>query len=378
MGKEKVKCNPVSRWHISSKKVTDFSFSQDGKYLAVTSHDGWLRIFDYAQERHLMSFKSYYAAFLTVAWSTDGRFLLTGGQDDLVSIWSFDDQCLVARCRGHSSFVTSVAFDPWSTYFDQTYVFGSVGQDCNLLIWEFSVGALHRSRKSTVSAASAPSPGNPNTPAGQAAGTRSHPSMGPPRDGQPVIVPAPGRHEVPVLGPIGEMRAHNDLCSQIIFLEGAVVTAAVDGNCKIWARPSKLTLWGRRAAARALGQRPPPSEDDDDLNGEDHGVHDDDADDVGRGSRGDTVDTSLTSDMHDMSVVSERSAGDIDFALRTPGQTPAKSRAPARREHAAADSGDEGDDSVPTPLRGMRQRDEEEKAARRRRQAERAEAGRMG
>jgi catabolite repression protein CreC len=69
--------------------------------------------------------------------------VLTGGQDDLVSIWSLAERRIVARCQGHHSWVTSVAFDSWRCD-DRNYRFGSVGEDCRLLLWDFSVGMLHR------------------------------------------------------------------------------------------------------------------------------------------------------------------------------------------------------------------------------------------
>lgn len=90
-------------------------------------------------------YSSYYGGVTCVCWSPDGRFLLTGGQDDLLSLWSFEDRELVARCAGHHSWITSVAFDPWKSD-DRTYRFGSVGEDCRLLLWDFSIGMLHKPR----------------------------------------------------------------------------------------------------------------------------------------------------------------------------------------------------------------------------------------
>ncbi len=82
---------------------------------------------------------------MSVCWSPDGRYIVTGGQDDLVSIWSLEECALVARCPGHNSWVTAVAFDPWRCD-DRNYRFGSVGEDCRLLLWDFSVGMLHKPR----------------------------------------------------------------------------------------------------------------------------------------------------------------------------------------------------------------------------------------
>lgn len=80
---------------------------------------------------------------MSVCWSPDGKYVVTGGQDDLVSIWSIDEGSLLARCQGHSSWVTGVAFDKWRCD-GRNYRFGSVGEDCLLLLWDFNIGMLHR------------------------------------------------------------------------------------------------------------------------------------------------------------------------------------------------------------------------------------------
>lgn len=90
-------------------------------------------------------FTSYYGGMICVCWSPDGRYVVTGSQDDLVSVWSVEDRKLIARCPGHDSWVTYVAFDPWRCD-DRTYRFGSVGEDCRLLLWDFNVGMVHRPR----------------------------------------------------------------------------------------------------------------------------------------------------------------------------------------------------------------------------------------
>ena len=143
------KTNPVAVWKVSNMKVNDISFSPDGQLLAIVCDDGCLTILDYMNERVLDVYRSYYGALLCVTWSPDGRYVLTGGQDDLVSIWSIEDQALVARCVGHHSFVTDVKFDPWRCD-ERNYRFGSVGDDCRLLLWDFSVGMLGRPKAVSV------------------------------------------------------------------------------------------------------------------------------------------------------------------------------------------------------------------------------------
>ncbi|KAF8976320.1 hypothetical protein BGZ46_008361 [Entomortierella lignicola] len=137
------KYNPISHWQVSKKPITAFAFSPDLQHVAAVSMDGCLRVIDFRSEKLLDTFSAYFGALTCVCWSPDGKYILTGGQDDLVTIWSFKDQKIIARCQGHQSYVTGVAFDPWRCD-ERNYRFGSVGEDAKLLLWDFSVGALHK------------------------------------------------------------------------------------------------------------------------------------------------------------------------------------------------------------------------------------------
>ncbi|CEP07401.1 hypothetical protein [Parasitella parasitica] len=137
------KYNPVSVWKIGDKGLTDFVFAPDGIHLAITSMDGQLLIIDYRSEKLTDAFSSYYGKLTCVDWSPDGHYILTGGEDDLVTLWSFSEKRIIARCPGHKSWVTGVAFDRWRCE-DKAYRFGSVGEDCNLILWDFSFSALQK------------------------------------------------------------------------------------------------------------------------------------------------------------------------------------------------------------------------------------------
>eukprot|EP00842_Homolaphlyctis_polyrhiza_P006096 jgi/Hompol1/6488/HPOL_000778-RA len=105
--------------------------------------DGTLKTVDY------VGGKSYFGGLLCVSWSPDGKFIITGGQDDLVSVWMFRGQ-IVARCQGHSSWVTGVAFDPYCCT-ERNYRFGSVAEDTRICLWDFSISSLHRPRAALIS-----------------------------------------------------------------------------------------------------------------------------------------------------------------------------------------------------------------------------------
>ena len=43
------------------------------------------------------------------------RYIVTGGEDDLVTVWSLQDHKITARGEGHKSWVTMVTFDPYNS-----------------------------------------------------------------------------------------------------------------------------------------------------------------------------------------------------------------------------------------------------------------------
>lgn len=59
--------------------------------------------------------RSYFGGFLCVCWSPDGKYIVVGGEDDLVTVWSLQERRVVARGQGHRSWVSVVAFDPYTT-----------------------------------------------------------------------------------------------------------------------------------------------------------------------------------------------------------------------------------------------------------------------
>ncbi|KAL4077271.1 WD40-repeat-containing domain protein [Scleroderma yunnanense] len=230
--------NPVSHWRVSKRGVLDFIFSPDVKYVAAISEDGCLRVIDALAEQLVDCYASYFGALTCVAWSPDGRFILTGGQDDLLTIFSPWEQRVVARCQGHSSFVSAVAFDELRCD-GRTYRFGSVGEDNKLILWDFSSGALHRPKSQSahhtrVSMASSISLGARRT-AGSVVQLTA-----------PKYHPAPPRNGVSVVQPVLVKQTDSDLLTSLMFLPRALVTATKGGHIRVWVRPLVLAGNSRR------------------------------------------------------------------------------------------------------------------------------------
>ncbi|KAK3825813.1 MAG: WD40-repeat-containing domain protein [Benniella sp.] len=235
------KHNPVSHWQVSSKPITAFAFSPDLQHVAVVSMDGNLRIIDLRTERLLDTFSSYFGALKCVSWSPDGKYILTGGQDDLVTIWSFRDQKIVARCQGHQSYVTGVAFDPWRCD-ERNYRFGSVGEDAKLLLWDFSVGALHKPKAVSGHVFSSSllcalgilrSYDHYYHDHGFSSLIRS----GNGTNGVQIVRPPEPRSHVAMLQPMMSKNIHVEPLSGITFREDAIMTSDRRGHVRVWKRP---------------------------------------------------------------------------------------------------------------------------------------------
>lgn len=238
------KANPVSYWQVSNSKVNSFAFSPDNQHIAVVCEDGSFRIIDFLKERLQHHFTSYYGGFTCVCWSPDGRYVVTGGQDDLVSIWSLEDSMLVARCQGHNSWVTAVAFDPWRCD-ERNYRIGSVGEDCRLLLWDFSVSMLHRPRAASVrvrnSVTSATLKMQRSQTNGSVSRLRSNSNLTTATtvDEEEIVHPVESRARTSMLPPVMAKKADDHPLAWLGFEEEYIMTSCNNGHIRTWDRPKE-------------------------------------------------------------------------------------------------------------------------------------------
>ncbi|VFV28124.1 Hypothetical predicted protein, partial [Lynx pardinus] len=81
--KSKSTRNPLLKWTVGEGALNEFAFSPDGKFLACVSQDGFLRVFNFDSVELHGTMKSYFGGLLCVCWSPDGKYIVTGGEDDL-------------------------------------------------------------------------------------------------------------------------------------------------------------------------------------------------------------------------------------------------------------------------------------------------------
>ncbi|WFC93939.1 hypothetical protein MBRA1_000565 [Malassezia brasiliensis] len=218
--------NPVSYWCVSKHAVTDLAFSPTNTQAAITAEDGIMRIVDLDSETLVRSFASYFGGFTSVAWSPDGRLVLTGGQDDLLTLWAPHEGRVVARAQGHRSFVTAAAFDPWSTRGGEIgYRFVSVGEDCCLCFWDYSPMALQRPRAFARGAHGA---------RGETCGLHASPC-----GANDVFVPAAHRAEVAMFQPTAQAKLPGAMLTGLRVTPHGFLLLHADGQLDWLARPQR-------------------------------------------------------------------------------------------------------------------------------------------
>ena len=288
--KTKTLGNPVCKWVVGKGSINEFAFSPDCKHLAVASQDGYLRIFDFDGQSLNPIMRSYFGGLLCVCWSPDGKYIVSGGEDDLITVFSFYENRVIARGVGHQSWVGMVRFDPYLTSVSgggtmddsdeevpeaerrssacgnrnssvemespgASYRFGSVGQDTMLLLWDLTEDVLRtirpraRSLRTQTLSNSHLSPSISNGPTKDGNHIRNYitthnlsssveklldlddKSFG--------TVICPVFDDVPHLEPLIAKKISMERLCGLEFREDCVIVACQEGYISTWARPGK-------------------------------------------------------------------------------------------------------------------------------------------
>jgi len=240
----RVKCNPTQKWAVSSKALNDFIFSPTHRYCAIPSRDSHCHVIDWEDCRLKMRIQSFFGAILCASWSGDERYLVgrlhTGGEDDAVCIYDLSAECIVARCIGHRSWVTAVAFDPWRAERQppeapdhggasdhpsdcaERYCLVSAGQDARVLFWEFEPVQQDEGPDISVEQSTL--------------GTDTSLCEGTPPARKDSICPVmrSAGKQIPILDPVSIHRLHHDpICSLLLWKEG-LITVCSSAIIKHW------------------------------------------------------------------------------------------------------------------------------------------------
>jgi len=96
-------------------QVTSVAFSPDGKFALSGSWDKTLRLWDVATGKEIRSFAGHTFGVNSVAFSSDGRIVLSSGYGDAtLRLWdvAIGRGKVICPSAGHTNYITSVAFSP--------------------------------------------------------------------------------------------------------------------------------------------------------------------------------------------------------------------------------------------------------------------------
>ncbi|KAG8783535.1 hypothetical protein FRC12_019623 [Ceratobasidium sp. 428] len=122
---------PLSVHHTSSA-IRTMSYSPDGAYIATSSGDYAIHIWDAHTGQPVGQPLKGHSSFVnSVAYSADGAYIVSGSSDKTIRIWdAHTGQPLGQPLEGHTSYVWSVAYSPDGAYI----VSGS--KDKTIRIWD--------------------------------------------------------------------------------------------------------------------------------------------------------------------------------------------------------------------------------------------------
>ncbi|AFZ55906.1 NACHT and WD40 repeat domain-containing protein [Anabaena cylindrica] len=114
--------------------IYSLAFSPNGKYLVTGDSDGRVQIWNAVTGREILTFVDHSRVVWSVAWSGDGLTLASGSSDETVKLWDVQTGDCVQTLEGHSNGVRSVA---WS---GDGLTLASGSFDNTVKLWDVQTG----------------------------------------------------------------------------------------------------------------------------------------------------------------------------------------------------------------------------------------------
>ncbi len=126
-------CKELLRWKCPGRDIRSLAFSPDGKQL-VTASGVSLRVWDVATGQELYKLGGHVDTVRGVLWTTDGARILSCGEDRTVRVWNVKNAKEVLRFARHRGAVLAMAISQ-----DGARMF-SGGKESKLRCWEVGTG----------------------------------------------------------------------------------------------------------------------------------------------------------------------------------------------------------------------------------------------
>jgi hypothetical protein len=117
-----------------TRPVNSAALSADGRYAVSGGDDDDLRLWDVATGKTLRLLKGHTNMVWSVAFSPEGKHILSGGDDQTIRLWNVEDGKEIRRFTGHTDNVNRVTFSP-----DGRFVL-SGSDDMTVRLWDTATG----------------------------------------------------------------------------------------------------------------------------------------------------------------------------------------------------------------------------------------------
>ena len=121
-----------------SSAVWGLAFSPDGRWLVSTHGDGAVLVWDMVERRRAASFNEHSGLVNAIAFSRDGKRIASASEDRSVIVWNAATGRKETTLVGHTTRVSGLAFAPGGDWL------ASVDRDASIIIWDLAQRRLRQ------------------------------------------------------------------------------------------------------------------------------------------------------------------------------------------------------------------------------------------
>lgn len=112
--------------------ITAIAFSPDGHTIATGHDDGFVRLWEPAQDRLAGEFRAHSQPVSALAFQSDGKKIASAGEDKAIHLWDFATKKPLGSLLGHTDRISAVAWHPDGKRFL------SAGWDTTARVWDLT------------------------------------------------------------------------------------------------------------------------------------------------------------------------------------------------------------------------------------------------